>query len=85
MTINLKFAGDNNNGIMLFNLQINNEYVCPHVPCFANQKILPYKYMQSIAGGNFYFITENDEYPNYENFGTSCELYFITEDEIENG
>lgn len=83
MNCELKMAGTNENPIMLFSLQVNGEYVCPHVPCFANQGLLPYKYMVSEAGGNFFFETDFDEYPNWENFGSSCYLYFITQDELE--
>ena len=67
---------------MFFSLLINDEYICPNVPVFSNQGVLPYPYMVSEVGGNFYFITENDDYPNYENFGTTCKLYFLTEDEL---
>ena len=84
MTVDLKTAGDNINQIMLFALQVNGEYVCPFVPIFANQKLLPYKHMASEAGGNFFFETDGDEYPNWNNFGSSCYLYFITQDELEN-
>lgn len=80
LTVDLKVAG--NDDIMLFALQINDEYVCPYVPVFANQGLLPYKYMVSEVGGNFFFETEEDEYPLYSNFGTTCKLYFITEDEL---
>ena len=96
MNVDLKAAGSNTTNeneltqltpataqIMLFAMQINGEYVCPYVPVFANQGLLPYKYMVSIAGGNFFFETDQDEYPNWQNFGTSCYLYFITEDELE--
>ena len=83
MNVDLKAAASNDNQIMLFAMQINGEYVCPYVPVFANQGLLPYKYMVSIAGGNFFFETDQDEYPNWQNFGTSCYLYFITEDELE--
>lgn len=82
MTVDLKVAGDNDNQIMLFALQINDQYVCSYVPIFAKQGCLPYKYMVSEAGGNFFFETDQDEYPNWQNFGTSCYLYFITEDEL---
>lgn len=82
MTVTLKLAGDENNPIMLFALQINGEYVCPFVPCFANQGLLPYRYMVEEVGGNFFFDTENDEYPYWENFTTSSRLYFITSDEL---
>lgn len=83
MNINLRMAGTNENPIMLFSLQINDEYVCPHVPCFANQGLLPYNYMVSEAGGNFFFETDFDEYPIYTDFGTTCNLFFITQDELE--
>lgn len=82
MRIHIRYVSTEDSGIMLFNLQIGGEYVCPDVPCFANQKILPYPYMEQEAGGNFIFETENDEYPNYENFGGSCNLYFVTQDEL---
>lgn len=84
MTVNLKYSGETekNEGIMLFALRINDEYVCPFVPCFSNQGVLPYPYMVSEAGGNFYFVTDNEQYPVYNNFGSSCFLYFITKDEI---
>jgi hypothetical protein len=50
--------------------------------CFANLPVIPYPYMVEKLGGNFMFVTENDFYPNYENFGTSCRLYFITSDDL---
>lgn len=78
MLISLRYC----EGIMLFSLQINGGYVCPDVPCFAGQGILPYPYMVEEAGGQFFFDTENDEYPNYENFTTSSKLYFVTKDEL---
>lgn len=80
MTIRIRYAD-----IMLFSLQINGEYVCPDVPCFARQGILPYPYMIQEAGGQFIFSTENDEYPTYENFGGSCNLYFTDLEELTNG
>ena len=82
MEVNIRLAGEDDNRIMFFSLLINDEYICPNVPVFSNQGVLPYPYMVSEVGGNFYFITENDDYPNYENFGTTCKLYFLTEDEL---
>lgn len=82
MNVDLKAAGDNDNQIMLFALKVNDVFLCPYVPVFANQGLLPYKYMVSEAGGNFFFDTDADEYPNWQNFGSSCKLYFITQDEL---
>lgn len=78
----IKTAGSDDNLITLFALIVNNNYLCPFVPVFANQNVLPYKYMASEIGGNFFFITENDEYPNYKNFNNSCKLIFLTLDEL---
>lgn len=75
-------AGEENNNIMFFALRTNEDYLCPFVPVFANQGLLPYEYMIAEAGGQFFFETENDEYPNWENFGTTCKLYFVTQDEL---
>lgn len=82
MEIVIKLAGQEDNPIMLFALLINNEYLCPFVPVFANQGVLPYQYMISEAGGQFFFATENEQYPNYTEFGVNCKLYFITADEL---
>lgn len=64
--------------ILLFSLSVNNSYLVQNVPCFPNQEVLPYPYMAAEAGGNFMFVTENDEYPSWENFGKTCLLYFVT-------
>lgn len=82
MEITLRLSGEDNNSIMYFNLQSGGEYICSDVPCCANQGLLPYPYMLSLAGGNFFFITENDEYPNYKAFGNTQRFYFVTNDEI---
>ena len=82
MEIVIKLAGQEDNPIMLFALLVNNEYLCPFVPVFANQGVLPYQYMISEAGGQFFFATENEQYPHYTEFGVNCKLYFITADEL---
>lgn len=83
MEVIFRLAGEENNNIMFFALRTNEDYLCPFVPVFANQGLLPYDYMIAEAGGQFFFETENDEYPNWENFGTTCKLYFVTQDELE--
>lgn len=82
MEVILKLAGQEDNQIMLFALIVNNEYLCPFVPVFANQGVLPYEYMTAEAGGQFYFVTDDDIYPNYTNFNSTCSLYFVTLDEL---
>ncbi len=82
MEITIKLAGQEDNKILFFSLITNGDYLCPAVPVFANQAVLPYPYMVSEVGGNFFFTTDNEEYPNYLNFGSTCKLFFITEDEL---
>lgn len=85
MEITLKLAGQNHNPVMLFSLSSGGAVVCPFVPCFANQGLLPYPYMIEQVGGNFIFITNDDEYPNYTEFGNTQSLCFVTIDELING
>lgn len=72
------------NEVLLMSLFINNEQIGEPFVCFPNQVVVPYPYMQELLGGNFIFETQNDNYPNYENFGSTCNLYFVTLDELNN-
>lgn len=71
-------------GISLLSVYVNNKQVGIPFICFPNQPIIPFPYMVEIVGGNFIFETQNDNYPNYENFGKTCKLYFLTMDELNN-
>lgn len=70
------------NGIMCFDLRINN------VPFFSGQRVvsgtylIPYGY--KAANGNFLILTNNQEYPSYLRFGVDQFLYYLTPEEIEN-
>ena len=70
------------NNAVFTSVFVNNEQIGEAFICHPNRLIVPYPYMQKILGGNFVFRTENDNYPNYENFGKTCNLYFITADEL---
>lgn len=82
MELEIRTGGSDDNPITYAALLVNNEYLCKSVPVFANQKVLPYNYMQSFLGGNFFFTTENGDYPYYKNFNNSCKLIFLTLDEL---
>jgi hypothetical protein len=47
----------------------------------SNRPILPYEYLES-PGGNFAFYTPNDEYPYYEQFGTTHNLLYASVAEL---
>ena len=70
------------NNAVFMSVFVNNEQIGEAFICHPNRLVIPYPYMQEILGGNFVFRTENDNYPNYENFGKTCNLYFITADEL---
>lgn len=70
------------NNCTFMSIFVNNEQIGIPFMCFPNQLIIPYPYIQEILGGNFIFKTDSDNYPNYEDFGKSCNLYFITQDEL---
>lgn len=72
------------NNVIMMSVFINNEQIGQPFMCFANQPIIPYPYIIDILGGNFIFETQNNNYPNFENFGKTCFLYFITKDELTN-
>lgn len=72
------------NKALLMSVYINNEQLGNAFLCCPNQMIIPYNWMQERLGGNFIFKTENNNYPNFENFEKTCNLYFVTLDEINN-
>jgi hypothetical protein len=49
--------------------------------CVAAFEILPYHYLEG-TGGNFVFITANDDLPWWENFGTDQLLVYASAAEI---
>lgn len=74
------------NGVLLLTSYVNNEQVGQATICLPNTYVYGYPWIVERMGGNFIFDTGNsDNYPNYENFGTTCNLYFVTSDELENG
>lgn len=70
------------NKALLMSVYINNQQLGEAFLCCPNQPVIPYKWMAERLGGNFVFETENNNYPAYENFGKTCNLYFLTLDEF---
>lgn len=48
------------------------------VRCFVGQPLLPYPYMTSGGYGNLVFDSE----PDWNNFGTTCNLYYLSQVEL---
>ncbi len=72
------------NQVTLMSISINNTRIGHAFLCLPNTPVIPYPWIVERVGGNFVFETENNNYPNYENFGTTCNLYFVTQDELNN-
>lgn len=67
-------------GCTLADIYASDNPVMLGVLCRANEFLIPYPYLAQ--NGNFVFLSDDDDYPVYTNFGKSCKLYFLTPDEI---
>lgn len=46
----------------------------------SNYPVIPYEYLED---GNFFFITENGDYPYYDQFNVTQQLIYISQSEID--
>lgn len=67
------------NGVMSATLILNGTLVIQNVRCVAGTPLLPYKYQEN---GNFIFITQNQQYPNYVNFSQTQFLWYYSQSEL---
>lgn len=67
-------------GTMIVDVTVDEETVISGLKCYPNIALIPYNYL--VVDGNFFFVTENEELPSHENFGTTCKLYYLTNEEI---
>lgn len=69
------------NNIMCVTILRNDILLVSGFRCVAGTPLLPYRYLER---GNFIFVTENDELPDYTKFGSTQSLVYITAQEIAN-
>jgi len=62
-------------------ITLNGNVLITGTRCVVNKPLLPYPYLEGV-GGNFAFVTQNSEYPNYAEFGTTQALYYVTVAEV---
>lgn len=67
-------------GVMSCTINRDNVAVIRNVRVMANAPIIPYQYLES---GNFFIVTQDNEYPEYSKFGASQNLFYATQSEIE--
>jgi len=67
-------------GVVIADITMDNVVILQGVKCLPNMPIIPYRYLED---GNFFFVTENEEYPDYTKFNVSQSLVYLTPDEME--
>ncbi len=65
--------------IMTVTVFINNTLIVSNTRAVNGYPIIPYIYL---TNGNFIFVTENDDYPNYLNFGNNQYLIYASPSEM---
>lgn len=68
------------NGVMSVSLSLNNTIVLQNSRAVAGYFIIPYEYEES---GNFFFVTANQQLPDYTLFGISQSLIYVSAAELE--
>jgi hypothetical protein len=68
------------NIIMAFNVTRNNITLLTGQRAVSGWPVIPYLYLES---GNFIMVTMNDDYPDYNQFGTTQFLIFASQEELE--
>lgn len=67
-------------GVMSCTIIRNDISLVSNVRIVSGSPIIPYRYLES---GNFVLLTQNDDYPDYTQFGSSQSLVFVTQSEID--
>ena len=68
--------------ITYVSVTIDGENVVNSYRCVNNGLVIPFPFMQKKGKGNFIFFDTNGDYPNYKNFGDSCNLYYFSLNEM---
>lgn len=58
----------------------NNVLILSGMRAVAGTPVIPYQYLEA---GNFIFVTANEEYPVYTEFGSTQYLFYLTQAELE--
>jgi hypothetical protein len=72
---------DGTTGIMAIDITINNNLVISGVRAVCGYPLLLYQYL--MVDGNLVFVTQNNEYPDWRQFGTTQYLIYASAAEME--
>jgi len=67
---------------VIADVSIDGELKISGVRAMAYRPIVPYQYL-TLGSGNLFFITENGEAPDYNKFGLSQSLVYLTAVEVD--
>lgn len=67
-------------GCMAMTIERNDVTIVEGNRILAGEPIIPYHYLEA---GNFILLTQNDELPDWQQFGVTQSLVFLSEAEIE--
>lgn len=67
-------------GVMSVDILRDNEPILSGSRCVPMVPLITYRYLEA---GNFVFLTENDEYPYYTEFGNTQSLVYVSPVELE--
>lgn len=65
---------------MVCDLSRNDEIILSGIRVVAGTPIIPYSYLRD--NGNFLILTENDDIPNWQQFGTNQQLIYASAEEL---
>lgn len=69
-------------GITLVSISNTKGKIVDSVRAVNGKWLIPYPYLER-NGGNFRFESDNEEYPNFQNFNTTCRLMYYTQEEVD--
>lgn len=67
--------------VMAMDIIRNNIPIVMGIRVVAYEPIIPYRYLEN---GNFFFNTENGDYPFYEQFNVTQQLIYLSQTELNN-
>ena len=67
------------NGVMSVDIMRDNVQIVRGARAVSNYLIMPYRYLEV---GNFFFATQNNALPYYDQFGVSQKLIYVSADEL---
>lgn len=67
-------------GILLMNIYADNVLLISGLRCIPNAKVIPYTHLTN--GGNFFWLCEDDHYPDWQKFNEQHSLLFLTDAEL---